>query len=224
MKNILKVGSIIILMIFSFYYTEKIAIYAQNNTPLKKAIVVFKNNNSVASLNASINGNEITPGINGLTVNVEKSYNSMRTYNTFIENNIVYEEVKPNVSVSDYPDKIITSGNPQKRAVSIIISSNNINIDYLKENNIRYTNINNTKYCLINQDNNCMFSRQKVKLSTVLNNSNFIKNIDTIKSGSLIFIDDNLDQLYLDILIKHIKFYNLNILKLDDHLNESNNI
>lgn len=224
MKKTIKVGSILILMLFSFYYTEKIAIYAQNNTPLKKAIIVFKENNSVASLNASINGNEITPGINGLTVNVDKSYNSMRTYNTFIENNIVYEEVKPNVSVKDYPDKTISSGNPQKKAVSIIISSDNINKEYLKKNDINYTNIKDTKYCLIDEDSNCMFSKQKVKLSFRLDNSNFIKNIDSVKSGSLIYIDDNLDQLYLDILIKHIKFYNLNILKLDDHLNESNNI
>ena len=224
MKKTFKVFSILALMIFSFYYTEKIALYVQNNSPLKKEIIVFKENNSVSSLNAQINGSEITPGINGITVNVEKSYDQMKSYNEFIENNIVYEEVKPNISLSDYPEKTIVSGNPHKKSVSLIISSNNINLEYFKKNNINYTNIKQTNFCLITEENNCLFAKQKVKPSIILNNTSFIKNIELVKSGSIILIDDNLDKMFIDVLLKHIKFYNLKIVKLDDHLSENINI
>lgn len=224
MKNLIKVGSIIFLMIFSFYYTEKIALYAQNNSPLKKEIIVFKEKNNISSLNATINGSEIIPGINGLTVNVEKSYNTMKTYNVFLENNVIYEEVKPTISLNDYPDKIIVSGNSQKKAVTLLISNKNNNINYLKELNVNYTYITDTKFCIIIDESSCYFSKQRVKPSIILNNSNFVKYIDDIKSGSIIYIDDNLDKMYIDVLIKHIKFYNLNILQLDKHLSESNHI
>ena len=224
MKNITKIFSVIILMIFSFYYTEKIAIYAQNNTPLKKEIIVFKENNQSASLNATINGNEIIPGINGLAVNVEKSYNVMKTYNTFIENELIYDEIKPSISVSDYPEKIIVAGNSFKKAISIIVSNKNQNIKYLKHYNINYTYISDTKYCVIIDENSCYFYKQRVKPSILLNNSNFIKNINEIKTGSIIYLADDLDKMYIDVLVKHIKFYNLNIYNLDNLLSESNHI
>ena len=224
MKNLVKISSIIVLMIFSFYYTEKIALYAQNNTPLKKEIIVFKENNNISSLNAIINGSEIVPGINGLTVDVEKSYNTMKTYNTFRESNIVYEEVKPSISLADYPEKTIVSGNSQKKAVTILISNKNINVNYFKELNVNYTYLNETKFCIVLDEDFCYFSKQKVKPTIILNNSNFIKYINDVKSGSIIYIDDDLDKIYIDVLIKHIKFYNLNILKLDTHLSESNHI
>ena len=224
MKNLVKISSIIVLMIFSFYYTEKIALYAQNNTPLKKEIIVFKENNNISSLNATINGSEIVPGINGLTVDVEKSYNTMKTYNTFRESNIVYEEVKPSISLADYPEKTIVSGNSQKKAVTILISNKNINVNYFKELNVNYTYLNETKFCVVLDEDSCYFSKQKVKPTITLNNSNFIKYINDVKSGSIIYVDDDLDKIYIDVLIKHIKFYNLNILKLDTHLSESNHI
>lgn len=224
MKNLIKVSSIIFLMIFSFYYTEKIALYAQNNSPLKKEIIVFKENNNISSLNATINGSEIIPGMNGLTVNVEKSYNTMKTYNSFHENNIIYEEVKPTISLNDYPEKIIVSGNPQKKAVTLLISNKNTNINYFRDLNVNYTYLTDTKFCIIIDESSCYFSKQRVKPTIILNNSNFIRFIDEIKSGSIIYVDDNLDKMYIDVLIKHIKFYNLNILKLDEHLSESNHI
>ena len=88
-------------MIFSFYYTKKIAVFVQDSTPLKKEIMSFKENNSVSSINAKIDGETIVPGINGLSVNVKASYNKMKTYNVFNETGIVYEEKSPDISVKD---------------------------------------------------------------------------------------------------------------------------
>ena len=222
MKKVLKTCSIFMLMIFSFYYTEKIALYAQNTTPLKKEIKAFKESHNVSSINAKIDGNEIIPGLNGLKVNIEKSYKAMKIYNMFIEKDVVYDEIIPIISIKDYPKKIIVSGNVQRKAVSIIISKNNKNKNYFDENKIKYIYDNESKYCIILNEDNCSGIKQRVKTSVYLNNTNFIKNINKVKNGSIIYVDDNLDIMFIDILIKHIKFYNLNILLLDDHLSESN--
>ena len=70
MKKAIKVFGILTLMIFSFYYTEKVALYAQDNTALKKEILTFKENNKAPSVNAKIDGDYIIPGLDGLEINV----------------------------------------------------------------------------------------------------------------------------------------------------------
>ena len=125
-------------MIFSFYYTEKIALYVQNNTPLKKEIVLYSKDNNIKSVNAIIDGKYITPGINGLLVNIDKSYNQMKIYNVFSEKYIVYDEVKPEISTKEFKDKIINKGNSLRNSVSLIISKNNQSIDYLVTKNIKF--------------------------------------------------------------------------------------
>lgn len=211
-------------MFFSFYYTDKIASYVQNNTPLKKEIIAFKNSNIVNSVNAKVDGNSIIPGINGLEVNVEKSYNQMKKNNIFNVSYIVYKEVKPNVSASDYPEKIITSGNKRKNAITIIISNNNKNMDYFKNNHIPYSLITNYNYCIILDSFKCNNTNQKVQPNYILNNSNFANYINYVSSGSIIYIDDYLDKIYIEVLIKHANFYNLKFLSLEEHLSEKNNI
>ena len=221
MKKYVKVLGIISLMLFSFYYTEKIALYAQNNTTLKKEILTYKETEKVASVNAVVTGNTITPGINGLEINVNKSYNAMKSSNVFDEYNLVYDEIKPNISVIDYPDKIINSGNIEKKAVSIIISNQNNNIDYLNEIKVPYSYLHNDNYCVVIDNTTCDNNLRKVKPSYILNNTNFVKYVKDISSGSIIYLSDDFDRMYIDILLKHIKYFDLNILKLDDHLTES---
>ena len=221
MKKYVKVLGIISLMLFSFYYTEKIALYAQNNTTLKKEILTYKETEKVASVNAVVTGNTITPGINGLEINVNKSYNAMKSSNVFDEYNLVYDEIKPSISVIDYPDKIINSGNIEKKAVSIIISNQNNNIDYLNEIKVPYSYLHNDNYCVIIDNTTCDNHLRKVKPSYILNNTNFVKYVKDISSGSIIYLSDDFDRIYIDILLKHIKYFDLNILKLDDHLTES---
>lgn len=220
----IKTFLIIILMIFSFYYTKKIAVFVQDSTPLKKEIMSFKENNSVSSINAKIDGETIVPGINGLSVNVKASYNKMKTYNVFNETGIVYEEKSPDISVKDYPDKIIVSGNKQKNSISLIVSNRNKNIKYLKELGLKYTYLHTSDFCIIKDKNYCNNKKPIVKISNELNNTNFIKNIKDINKGSIIYLDDDLDQLYIDVLSKHINFYGLKVLDLKDHLSENNHI
>ena len=224
MLNKVKIVSIILLMIFSFYYTQKVAIYVQNETPFKKEILTYKEENNISSINAKIDGDTIIPGMNGLSVNVEASYNKMKTYNVFNETRIVYEEKTPTITIKDYPEKIITSGNKQKNSISIIISNNNKSVEYLKKLGIKYTYIHTNEFCIFKNENYCNNKKPIVKISTELNNTNFIKNIKDVNKGSIVYLDDNLDEMYIDVLVKHINFYGLNVLNLKDHLSESNHI
>lgn len=57
-----------LIMVFSFYYTEKIALIVLNKNPLMQEINQEKVNYEEAFVNASIEGDYIIPGINGLLV------------------------------------------------------------------------------------------------------------------------------------------------------------
>ena len=222
-KNI-KVVGIVFLMLFSFYYTDKIAMYVQNNTPLKKEIIVFKDKNIVPSINAEIKSDGIIPGINGLIVNVNKSYNNMKSDNVFSEYKLVYDEVKPEISVVGNIEKPIIKGNKNKNAISIIIDIDSKMGGLLDEYELKFDYINKTNFCVLINNNCDNDKRMKVKPSFVLNNSNFIKFVGSIDKGDIIYISDNLEDIYIDILSKHVKYYNLKSLGLNEHLSENNHL
>ena len=222
MNKYIKVCGIILLMISSFYYTEKVALYVQNNTPLKKEIITYKQDNAVEYVNAQINGEYIIPGINGLEVNVDKSYSKMKSYNVFSERYLIYDEVKPEVSVNNFKNKIINLGNARKNAISIIVSRQNKYVSYFNSNSIDYDYVDKTNYCIKLSDSNCSNNnKQIVEPTLVLNNSNFLKRLSEIKKGYIIFINDDLNINYIKTLINYINYNGLNIYKLNKHLSES---
>ena len=222
MNKYIKVCGIILLMIFSFYYTEKVALYVQNNTPLKKEIITYKQDNAVEYVNAQINGEYIIPGINGLEVNVDKSYSKMKSYNVFSERYLIYDEVKPEVSVNNFKNKIINLGNARKNAISIIVSRQNKYVSYFDSNSIDYDYVDKTNYCIKLSDSNCSNNnKQIVEPTIVLSNSNFLKRLSEIKKGYIIFINDDLNINYIKTLINYINYNGLNIFKLNKHLSES---
>lgn len=222
MNKYIKVCGIILLMIFSFYYTEKVAIYVQNNTPLKKAIISYKENNNIEFVNAQINGDYIIPGINGLEVNIDKSYNKMKSYNVFSENYLVYDQIKPEISISNFKNKVINQGNTLKNAVSIILSNNSYLKGYFDSNNISYDLIQNFNYCIQIKSDDCINSKQYIVEPTViLNSQNYLKEVNNISKGYIILIDDSLSQNYVSALVSFLKYNNLNILSLKDHLTEN---
>ena len=221
MNKIIKVCSIFFLMIFSFYYTEKVALYVQNNTPLKKEIISYKESNNILFVNADINGDYIIPGINGLEVNVNKSYNNMKSYNVFNEKYLVYDQVTPEISVSNFKNKIINMGNVKKGCVSIIINGNDY-VNYFKSRNINYDFLTKTNYCIKVNDYDCKNnSKQIVEPTIILNNLNILREMSSINKGYIIYINNDISFNYLNSMINHIKYNNLNICKVNDHLSEN---
>lgn len=146
MKKSLKYLSLVIIMVFSFYYTNKAALLAKNTNPIMKSINECKEDLSVSSINATILDDYIIPGINGLEVNVDKSFNKMRPYHIFNKYYLIYDQVKPKISLEDNKDKIIINGNKNKKEISIIIEDNKMQKEILNSKNIDYdilTTLNN---------------------------------------------------------------------------------
>ena len=124
-------------MVFSFYYTDKIALMVQSNNPIMKQINQEKEKHEEKSVNAIINEDKIIPGKNGLTINVEKSFSAMKSFNAFNSYYLIYDQVKPDISLNDNKDKIITNGNLSNKNISIILEYNEKNVKYLENYNIK---------------------------------------------------------------------------------------
>lgn len=134
----------ILLLAFSFYYTDKSIDLVRESDPIMKKIRENSHKYSVKSVNAKIDGNKIIPGVVGIDVDYDKSYKKMKNYGTYNESLTVFKETKPVVSVSDYYDKYISGGNGVSNSVALVFKvnknsdpSNIINI--LKENNVSAT-------------------------------------------------------------------------------------
>lgn len=179
MKNFFKFFGLVAIMIFSFFYTEKIALYVQNKSPIMTSINEAKDNLVVSSIDAEVMNEFIIPGINGLTVNVKKSYNKMKSFEVFNSYYLVFEQVPPEISLENNKNKIIKRGNKLKKSISFIIEENSLILNYLKTNNIKanlLVNLENYKkdfnFEMINSD-----VSNFEKLESLLNKDKNNKNI-----------------------------------------------
>lgn len=125
-----------IIMVFSFYYTEQISLIVLNKNPLMITIKEEAANYEVKPVSAIIEGDYITPGINGLKVDSKESFYKMRESDVFNHYFLVYDEIKPDISLEDNKDKIIISGNSKLKKVSFILETENDISNYLKSKEI----------------------------------------------------------------------------------------
>ena len=137
LKKLYKPLGLLAIMVFSFYYTEKIAILMQNKSPIMQSINEIENNYKLEAVNASVNDDYIVPGIMGRMINKTKSYVNMKAFGIFNEYYLIFDTIKPDVSLEDNKDKIIKSGNKEKMAVAFLLEDGSEQIkNYLKENKI----------------------------------------------------------------------------------------
>ena len=59
LKKLYKPLGLLAIMVFSFYYTEKIAILMQNKSPIMQSINEIENNYKLEAVNASVNDDYI---------------------------------------------------------------------------------------------------------------------------------------------------------------------
>ena len=100
MKKYYQFFGLVLIMVFSFYYTEQIATIVLNKNPLMQMIKEEARNYNVSSVNALIDGNYIVPGLKGLEVNLRDSFYNMKESNVFSEYFLVFDEVKPEISLN----------------------------------------------------------------------------------------------------------------------------
>lgn len=184
MKKFFKFFGICALMLFSFYYTEKIALYAHSKSPIMEEINNAKDNLYVSSVNAEIYDDYITPGLNGLEVNVNSSFSNMKSFDAFNSYYLVFDQIKPEISLENNKNKTIKQGNKRKRAISFILEDNKEIYNYLKSNNIKA----NVLVSLDSYDKTETFEilnneiNEFEKLETLLNKAELNNNICFIKN------------------------------------------
>ena len=134
MKKIIKFMGLFILIIFSFFYTDKVALVIRDEDSLMTEIKSVENLYLVDSVDGIINDNTIVPGLNGKKININKSYKKMREIGTFDKRFIVYDVIKPKISIIDNKDKYIIKGNNNKQMISIVfILEDNKYLDVIED-------------------------------------------------------------------------------------------
>ena len=256
MKNLFKYIGITGILLFSFYYTEKMSSIVINNSSLVMEINENIDKYNIMPVSAEINGLYITPGLNGSSVNVLKSYNNMKSIDVFNSYYLIYDKVVPNVSLENNKDKIIKNGNRDKSSIAIIINNNTDIINYSKEKKINITRLVNydtyDKYayyeqinndtsrfndiekllnnnninkniCVINNNNLDICRENKkylVEATVTLNNYNLGTIKDSIESGYIIYINDNVSLADYKILVRQIYYQDLDIISLSKLITE----
>ena len=144
MKKLFKPLSAIFLLLFSFYYTNKVVEIVRETDPIMKEIRLSSKKYEVLPDNARIIGNNIIPGKTGKEVDYEKSYTRMKQYGTYNEALTTFKEIEPTISVDDYYDKYIIQGNNERKSVALVFKITNNNkvqdlINILNNKNIKTT-------------------------------------------------------------------------------------
>ena len=127
---------VILLVLFSFYYTEKAIILLESNEEIKDK----GKSREEDAINAKVEGDYLIPGYNGLVIDLETSFNKMKGYGSYNEALLVFEEVEPTISIDDYYDKYISSGNGISTNIALVFTVDDSSytdnlLDILKEMN-----------------------------------------------------------------------------------------
>lgn len=120
---------ILVLCCFSFFYTEKAVDIIRKNDPVMQRIEKEATYLKVDPVNAYIFGDEMTPGLNGKKVNIEKSYQAMKKINEYRSSMLVFDEITPTVPLENQYDKYVVQGNSSKSQVALIFKVDDM--DYL---------------------------------------------------------------------------------------------
>lgn len=138
MKKIIKVFAVIIFSGFSFFYTEKVTKIIRKKDPIMIKLNEAKKDSYISVVKPIINDDEYIAGINGCTIDINKSYNKMKTVKEYKKELIVMKEVN---TEDNLKNKYIVGANKLQRKVSIaFIIKDNINkdlIDYLDSKKIK---------------------------------------------------------------------------------------
>lgn len=147
LKKIFKISAVLLLVGFSFFYTEKVTMIARNSDPIMRAIKKEENNKKVSNVNPVINKDEYIMGINGCEIDVDKSYSKMRSVGEFKEELIVMKETSND---KDLTDKYVIGGNNKEKNISLIfIVNKDIDsklTDYINDKNIKVNYFIDGKY------------------------------------------------------------------------------
>ena len=136
LKKLIKITGIIFLTGFSFFYTEKVTKIVRNKDPIMIKINEIKKDSYINVVKPIINNDEYITGINGCTIDIDKSYNKMKQVGEFKEELIVMKETNEN----NIKGKYIVGANKLSKKISLVFyikdDINNDLINFLSNKNI----------------------------------------------------------------------------------------
>lgn len=133
MKKIIKNFLILSLVLFSFFYTDKVMTMIDNKNPLMQEINDLKSTYEVLPVSTIIDGDTIIPGLKGREIDVQKSYENMKIGGIFREDALIFKDLYPEDTLKDNINKYIIKGNPNKKEISLLLILNTNNISKIKE-------------------------------------------------------------------------------------------
>lgn len=216
MKKIFNIISAVGLTAFSFYYTDKIIDLSKKQDVIMKEILNNKETVEISSIDAILDNDYIVPGLEGISVNVDKSYYKMKELGFFNENLYIFISDYPKISVDDYYDKFIIRGNSNKKEVALIFKLTNANniekiIKILNENKIfgNFFIDGNVDESILNKivSYNHFIGNLGTDLDTIKYNNTLIKKIIKYDNNYCYVEDDNYNILNIckDLKMKTIK-------------------
>ena len=227
-----KLIGIMSLLVFSFYLTDFVTELAINTNPLMQTINKNSKNYCETSVNATIENNTIIPGIKGKEVNEMESFLNMKDFGSFNINYLVFDYIKPEISVEDNKDKIIISGNKTLRQIAVLIKNNKNVEEYIKSKNIKYSklvdidsdfsvgeniNIENDKKNFRNLDT--LLTKKELNKKICLIS---YSNIEECKERKYYFVDININLKNSNIITNLTQIENGSIVFVDDQLSIEN--
>lgn len=251
MRQFFRNIGILSFFMFSFIYLNNINNVLISKNSITLDIINYSNEYTIPSVDATVMGEYIIPGISGKTVAIVDSYYNMKKINTFNELFLIYNDVIPQISVENNLDKIILQGNSAIRQISLIIDDNFFVERYLIDNNIkasklitfseydeksRLEQINNdykdfkklsdyldNSVCVVNSINLDICKKMKHYLVSgdgIVNDVNFLKIKNSLYSGQIILISNNLELDNFKLLYSEIVFKDYNLVYLSDIISE----
>jgi len=130
-KKVFSIIISILLVMFSFYYTNKIVTTLKDNDPIMIEIKEYSNIYPDTKVNSILEDNNIIPGIKGVKVNIDKSYSNMKRVGKFDKSLLVFEETIPENNLKNNYSNYIISLNKKENNVSLVFSIENVS--YIEE-------------------------------------------------------------------------------------------
>ena len=121
-KKLIQITIVILLILFSFYYTNKTIEIIKESDPLMKRIKEESKKYEISAEDAIINENKMLQGKKGKEVDYEKTYSKMKRYCAYNESLTVFKETLPTISIENNYDKFIIGGNEEKKAITLVFA------------------------------------------------------------------------------------------------------
>ena len=207
--KIIKFLGLIILICFTFIYTEKIIDVSIQQDEIMIKLKEIENDKKIIPINAIIKEDTIIPGKIGKNLDLENSYKQMKKIGYFEPSKLTYQNIYPEISIYNNYNKYIINGNIYNKNISLIYiintdkTINNIlNIIKIKNTNLTFfidsSFLNNNievlsklkNYEIYNYGNNGTYTKDNIIIT-----NNIINNKSNNKSTFCLFLEKNTNSL-----------------------------